>query len=152
MNVLAHKREGSGGINFRSTVPSLFIKEEIYMLHFLAQHSVLADGISIHIGDNVWSFSLNFIIYLIIAAIVGFVAEFIVGWRLPFGFIGAIIAALIGIWLMTQVIIITGFGDINVYGVPVIRALIGAIIFVALWHLITYRTWFRRRRYSYRRY
>ena len=44
------------------------------MLHFLAQHSILADGISIHIGDNVWSFSLNFIIYLIIAAIVGFVS------------------------------------------------------------------------------
>jgi uncharacterized membrane protein YeaQ/YmgE (transglycosylase-associated protein family) len=127
------------------------MKEEIYMLQFLAQHSILADGISIHIGDNIWSFSLNFIIYLIIAAIVGFVAEFIVGWRLPFGFIGAIIAALIGIWLMTQVIILTGFGDINVNGVPIIRALIGAIIFVALWHLFTYRTWNRRRRYSYRR-
>ncbi len=122
------------------------------MLHFLAQHSILADGISIRIGNNVWSFSLNFIIYLIIAAIVGFVAESIVGWRLPFGFIGAIIAALIGIWLMTQVIILTGIGDINVYGVPIIRALIGAIIFVALWHLLTYRTWYRRRRYYYRRY
>lgn len=122
------------------------------MLHVLVQHSILADGISIHIGDNVWTISLNFIIYLIIAAIVGFVAEFIVGWRLPFGFIGAIIAALIGIWLMTQVIVITGLGDINVFGVPIIRALIGAIIFVAIWHLITYRGWHRRRRYSYRRY
>ena len=122
------------------------------MLHLLVQHSILADGISIHIGDNVWTISLNFIIYLIIAAIVGFLAEFIVGWRLPFGFIGAIIAALIGIWLMTQVIIISGLGDINVYGVPIIRALIGAVIFVAIWHLITYRSWSRRRRYSYRRY
>jgi uncharacterized membrane protein YeaQ/YmgE (transglycosylase-associated protein family) len=121
------------------------------MFHFLAQYSILADGITIRIGNNVWSFSLNFIIYLIIAAIVGFLAEFVVGWRLPFGFIGAIIAALIGIWIMTQVIIITGFGDINVYGVPIIRALIGAIIFVALWHLLTYRTWYRRRPY-YRRY
>jgi len=122
------------------------------MLHLLAQHSILADGISIHIGDKVWSFSLNFIIYLIIAALVGFAAEFIVGWRLPFGFIGAIIAALLGIWLMTQVIVLTGIGDINVYGVPIVRALIGAILFVALWHLLTYRTWHRRRRYSYRRY
>jgi uncharacterized membrane protein YeaQ/YmgE (transglycosylase-associated protein family) len=122
------------------------------MLHLLAQHSILADGISIHIGENVWSFSLNFIIYLIIAAIVGFAAEFIVGWRLPFGFIGAIIAALLGIWLMTRVIILTGIGDVNVYGVPIVRALIGAILFVALWHLLTFRTWSRRRRYSYRRY
>jgi uncharacterized membrane protein YeaQ/YmgE (transglycosylase-associated protein family) len=122
------------------------------MSYLLAQSSVLADVISIRIGDNVWSFSLNFIIYLIIAALVGFVAESIVGWRLPFGFIGAIIAALVGVWLMTQVIILTGISDINVYGVPIIRALIGAIILVALWHLITAPAWRRRRRYYYRRY
>jgi len=122
------------------------------MLHLLAQNIVLAAGITIRIGDNVWTIGFNFIIYLIIAALVGFAAEFIVGWRLPFGFIGAIIAALIGIWLMTQVIILTGISDINVYGVPIIRALIGAIIFVALWHLLTFRTWSRRRRYYYRRY
>ena len=96
--------------------------------------------------------TLSQLIYLAIAAVVGIVAEFIVGWRLPFGFIGAIIAALIGIWLMTQVIILTGIGDVNVYGVPIVRALIGAILFVALWHLLTFRTWSRRRRYSYRRY
>src|SRR5947207_3381294 len=118
----------------------------------LALNLILADGVTIKIGDNIWSFGLNFIVYLIIAAVIGLLAEFIVGWRLPFGFIGAIIAALIGIWLMSNVIIITGIGDINVYGVPIIRALIGAIIFVALWHLLTYRTWYRRRRYYYRRY
>src|SRR3989440_10992838 len=122
------------------------------MLHLFAMSTVMADGVTIKIGDHVWSFGLNIIIYLLVAAIVGLVAESIVGWRLPFGFIGAIIAALIGIWLMTQVIILTGIGDINVYGVPIIRALIGAIIFVALWHLLTYRTWYRRRRYYYRRY
>jgi uncharacterized membrane protein YeaQ/YmgE (transglycosylase-associated protein family) len=95
-------------------------------------------GVTIKIGDNVWSFGLNFIIYLIIAAIVGLVAEAIVGPpRLPLGFIGAIIAALIGVWLMTNVILIGGIGDIYVYGVPLIRALIGAIILVAIWHLIT---------------
>jgi uncharacterized membrane protein YeaQ/YmgE (transglycosylase-associated protein family) len=52
---------------------------------------------------------------------------------------------------MTQVIILTGIGDFNVNGVPIIRALIGAIILVALWHLLTYRSWSRRRRYYYRR-
>src|SRR5207248_7275295 len=122
------------------------------MLHLFAMSTVMADGVTIKIGDHVWSFGLNIIIYLLVAAIVGLVAEAIVGWRLPFGFVGAIIAALVGIWLMTQVIIITGIGDINVFGVPIIRALIGAIIFVALWHLLTYRTWYRRRRYYYRRY
>jgi len=89
----------------------------------------------------------------VVAAIVGLVAEFIVGWRLPFGIVGAVIAGLIGVWLMTQVIIVSGFNDINVGDVPLIRALIGAIILVALWHLLTYRGWGRReRRRYYRRY
>ena len=121
------------------------------MLYLSYLGMVLADGITIKIGSNVWSFGLNFILYLVIAAIVGFLAEFIVGWRLPFGFIGAIIAALIGIWLMTNVIIINGIGDITLFNVPIIRALIGAIILVAIWHLITYGFARRRpRRYSYR--
>src|SRR2546423_4621405 len=111
------------------------------MLHLLALSTVIGDGITIKIGNDAWTIGLGFIIYLIIAAIVGLVAEAIIGWRVPFGFVGAIIAAVIGIWLMTQVIIITGVGDINIQGVPIIRALIGAIIFVALWHLITYGLW-----------
>ena len=102
----------------------------------LALQLILADGVTIHLGDNVWTFDTKFIIYLIVAAVVGFVAEFIVGRRLPFGFVGAIIAALIGVWLLTKVIIITGIGDINVYGVPIFRALVGAIILVAIWQLL----------------
>src|SRR5437763_8547601 len=116
------------------------------MLHLLALSTVIGDGVTIKIGSNVWTIGLGFIIYLIIAAIVGLIAEAIVGWRVPFGFIGAIIAAIVGIWLMTQVIIITGIGDINLFNVPIIRALIGAIIFVAVWHLITYGI-YRGRRY-----
>jgi len=119
------------------------------MLHLLALSTVIGDGITIKIGNDAWTIGLGFIIYLIIAAIVGLIAEAILGWRVPFGFVGAIIAAIIGIWLMTQVIIITGIGDINIYGVPIIRALIGAIIFVALWHLITYGLWRARRRRRY---
>ena len=119
------------------------------MLHLLALSTVIGDGVTIKIGNDAWTIGLGFIIYLIIAAIVGFVAEAIVGSRVPFGFVGAIIAAIVGIWLMTQVIIITGIGDIYIYGVPIIRALIGAIILVALWHLITYGlSRARRRRYA----
>lgn len=111
---------------------------------------ILADGVTIHIGDNVWTFGTNFIVYLIIAAIVGIIAEFIVGWRLPLGIVGAIILGVIGIWLMTQVIQISGFSDFYIDGVPLIRALIGAIILVAIWHALTYRAWSRRGR-GYRR-
>jgi uncharacterized membrane protein YeaQ/YmgE (transglycosylase-associated protein family) len=102
----------------------------------LALQLILADGVTIKLGDNVWTFGLNFLIYLIVAAVVGLVAEALVGRRLPFGFVGAIIAALIGVWLLTKVIIISGIGDINVYGVPIFRALVGAIILVAIWQLL----------------
>jgi uncharacterized membrane protein YeaQ/YmgE (transglycosylase-associated protein family) len=112
---------------------------------------ILADGVTIKLGDNVWTFGWYFIIYLIVAAVVGLVAETLVGWRLPFGFVGAIVAALVGAWLLTKVIILTGIGDITVYGVPIVRALIGAVILVALWHLLTFSLWRGRGRSSYRR-
>ena len=121
------------------------------MLHLFIHSAVFADGITIRFGSNTWSLGTNLIVYLIVGALVGLVAEFLVGWRLPFGIIGAIIAGLIGAWLMTKVIIIGGVGDITVAGVPILRALIGAILLVAVWHLLTYRTWRSRHRY-YRRY
>lgn len=99
---------------------------------------VFADGVTIQLGKYVVTFGLDFIIYLLIAGIVGLVAEYIVGWRVPLGIIGAVIAALVGMWLVTQVIPISVVGDIVFYGVPVIRALIGAILFVVLWHLLTF--------------
>jgi uncharacterized membrane protein YeaQ/YmgE (transglycosylase-associated protein family) len=112
---------------------------------------ILADGVTIQLGGNIWTFDPSFIMYLIVAAIVGLVAESLVGWRLPFGFIGAIIAALVGAWLLTKVIIISGIGDLNVFGVPIFRTLVGAIILVAIWHLLTFGLWRGRSRHSYRR-
>lgn len=106
--------------------------------------------ISIHVGNQTWTFGTNLIVYLVVAAVVGLIAEFLVGWRLPFGIVGAIIAGVIGIWLMTQVITISGLPTFSIDGVPVIQALIGAVILIAIWHLITYRSWSGRSRY-YRR-
>ncbi len=101
----------------------------------------------------VFSISVSFLIYLAIAAIVGLVAESLIGWRLPFGVLGAVLASLLGIWLLTDVITVNIPGDLTIAGqpIPIIKALLGAIIVVALWHLITYPAWHRRRRYYYRR-
>ena len=103
---------------------------------------ILADGITISIGDRIWSFGPDIILYLVVAAIVGIIAEMIVGWRVPFGIVGAVIAGVVGIWLMTKVIVISGVSvnghaDFYLWGVPLVRAVIGAIILVALWHLLT---------------
>jgi uncharacterized membrane protein YeaQ/YmgE (transglycosylase-associated protein family) len=89
------------------------------------------------------------VIYWGIAAIVGLLAEFIVGWRIPFGIVGAIIAALIGIWLLTNVVQVNIPGDFTIAGqpIPLIKALLGAIIVVAIWHALTFPSWRRRHRY-----
>lgn len=99
---------------------------------------ILADGVTIKLGNNVWTFGTNFLLYLVVAAVVGLVAEALVGRRLPFGFVGAIIAALVGAWLLTKVIVISEIGDINVFGVQIFRALVGAIILVAIWQLLAF--------------
>jgi uncharacterized membrane protein YeaQ/YmgE (transglycosylase-associated protein family) len=98
---------------------------------------VLASGITVSVGQYSFALSFNLLLYLLIAAIVGLVAEAIVGWRVPFGIVGAVIFALIGMWVMTNIIVIKGMGDYVLYGVPLIHTLIGAVIMVMIWHLIT---------------
>jgi uncharacterized membrane protein YeaQ/YmgE (transglycosylase-associated protein family) len=113
--------------------------------------ALLAEAIAVKWGDQLWAFGFNSMVYLIVAVVVGFVAESILGWRLPLGIVGTIIAALLGSWILTKVLIITGIGGLIVFEVPLFRALLGAILLVALWYLLTYRLW-RRPRPSYRRY
>jgi uncharacterized membrane protein YeaQ/YmgE (transglycosylase-associated protein family) len=107
--------------------------------------------ITINVGNLHLALYQSQLMYLLIAAIVGFVAEFIVGWRLPFGIIGAIIAALIGMWIVTNMVILIIPGDPVLFGMPLFKALIGATLFTALWYLLTYRLWHRRRPYYQRR-
>jgi uncharacterized membrane protein YeaQ/YmgE (transglycosylase-associated protein family) len=107
--------------------------------------------ITINVGNLHLALYQSQLMYLLVAAIVGFVAEFIVGWRLPFGIIGAIIAALVGIWIVTNVVILIIPGDPVLFGMPLFKALIGAIMFTALWYLLTYRLWRHRRPYYHRR-
>jgi uncharacterized membrane protein YeaQ/YmgE (transglycosylase-associated protein family) len=101
--------------------------------------------ITINLGNLHLALYLSQVMYFVIAALVGFIAEFIVGWRLPFGIIGAIIAALIGLWIVNNLVILIIPGDPILFGVPLFKALIGATLFAALWYLLTYRLWHRRR-------
>ena len=107
--------------------------------------------VTINVGNMHLALYLSQIMYLLVAAIVGFVAEFIVGWRLPFGIVGAIIAGLVGIWIVTNVVILIIPSDPVLFGIPLFKALIGATLFAALWYLLTYRLWHHRRPYYQRR-
>ena len=114
----------------------------------LVASQALANIAGIILGDQI-VITTGTLIYLGIAAIVGFIAESIVGWRLPFGIIGAIVAALVGIWLLNHVIQVSIPGDFTVAGqpIPIIKAFLGAILVVALWHMLTFPRWRRRERY-----
>src|SRR5215471_2018066 len=105
--------------------------------------------ITINVGDLHLALYLSQVMYLLVAAIIGFIAEFIVGWRLPFGIIGAIITALVGIWIVNNLVILVIPGDPVVFGVPFFKALIGATLFAALWYLLTYRLWRHRLLYNH---
>lgn len=67
------------------------------------------------------------LVYLLIAAVVGLIAERIVGTG-PWGLLGNVIAGLVGIFLMLRVLGWVVPGDISVEGVPIITAILGAII------------------------
>jgi uncharacterized membrane protein YeaQ/YmgE (transglycosylase-associated protein family) len=67
------------------------------------------------------------VVYLLVAAIVGLVAERIVGSG-PWGLLGSIIVGLLGIWVMLNVVHWVVPGDLQVAGVPVLTAILGAVI------------------------
>jgi uncharacterized membrane protein YeaQ/YmgE (transglycosylase-associated protein family) len=75
---------------------------------------------------------LGLIITLLIAGVVGWTADKIVPGELPFGWLGAIAAGLLGAWLGGMLL-----GDLGpgIAGIAIIPALLGAIIiaFVADW-------------------
>ncbi|GAC1376458.1 MAG: hypothetical protein NVSMB44_45320 [Ktedonobacteraceae bacterium] len=101
------------------------------------------------------------LIYWGLAALVGLIAEFLVGWRLPLGIVGAIAASLLGVWIFTNVISLQIAGDVTIAGqsFPIVKAFLGAVVVVTLWHMLTYPAWRKRdryrrgydRRYAYRR-
>ena len=67
------------------------------------------------------------IVFLLIAAIVSIIAERLVGIG-PWGLLGNIIVGVIGIWLMLYVLHVVLPGDPVVAGVPILTAILGAII------------------------
>jgi uncharacterized membrane protein YeaQ/YmgE (transglycosylase-associated protein family) len=101
------------------------------------------------IKDFHLSLSLSELLYWSIAIVIGTIARLIFGRRFPFGIIGTILVALIGIWFATEIILIDVPQDIIYYGTPLFKATVGAIAFEILWYFIayhSYRVWSRRRR------
>jgi len=79
---------------------------------------------------------VGFIVLLVVAAVVGAVAEALVGYRPGYGWVGTIIVGLIGAWLGSALFRIGPF----VGGIPLISAIIGAVILTAVLKLISARS------------
>ncbi|TAK33545.1 MAG: GlsB/YeaQ/YmgE family stress response membrane protein [Chloroflexota bacterium] len=65
---------------------------------------------------------------LVMAGIIGWLADQIVPGRMPFGVLGAVVAGLLGSWLGW--ILIGNFGP-PIFGIRVIPAFLGALILTA---------------------
>jgi uncharacterized membrane protein YeaQ/YmgE (transglycosylase-associated protein family) len=76
---------------------------------------------------------VGLIVYLLVALLAGIIAERLVGAALPGGLIGTILAALLGIALMLNVLHFAVPGDVQVGGVPLITAILGAALVLVLW-------------------
>ncbi len=80
----------------------------------------------------------NLIIWLIIAALVGFVGELIARRRTPFGLVGAIILGFIAIFLVVGVFNVHIVGEPTINGVPLLTSIIVAAILVFIWSAFAY--------------
>ncbi len=85
------------------------------------------------------------IVYIVIAGLSTYLAARVIRTRYPFGFVGALIAALVGEWLMINVLHILLAPEISYGGVPIITAIAGALILALLWAVVADNT--RRRRW-----
>jgi len=75
---------------------------------------------------------LGLLVLLIVAAIAGACGEMIAGGKVPGGWIGSILAGLVGAWLGGMLI---HFGPV-IGGIQVIPAIIGAALFVVVLRLL----------------
>jgi uncharacterized membrane protein YeaQ/YmgE (transglycosylase-associated protein family) len=79
------------------------------------------------------------IIWIIIAALIGIIGEFIAGRRAPAGILGAIMIGLLSIFLIVGFFHFHIVGEPTIQGVPIISTIIAAIILVAIWSSVAYR-------------
>lgn len=86
------------------------------------------------------------VVLLLVGLLVGLVAETIVGTHVPLGYAGAVILGFLGAWVATHVLHFSISPEYTVNGVPLFRALIGAVILAFLWSLTMGRgRWYVRR-------
>ena len=89
----------------------------------------------------------HLIALILVGALCGLIAERLIRSSLPYGLIGAIAAGLIGAWLWVDVLHLPALvPDLALAGIPIISAILGAIILILVFNLVTSRGRLRWRR------
>ena len=78
----------------------------------------------------------HLLVLLIVGAIAGLIGERLVSRGMPGGLIGAIVAGLIGAWLMVDVLHVVLAPELSLAGIPVLSAILGAAVVVLLFSLV----------------
>ena len=78
----------------------------------------------------------HLIVLLIVGALAGLIGERLVGRGMPLGLAGAIVAGLVGAWLMVDVLRLVIAPELSLAGIPLLSAIIGAAIVVFLLSLV----------------
>jgi uncharacterized membrane protein YeaQ/YmgE (transglycosylase-associated protein family) len=82
---------------------------------------------------------LHLIVLLVVGIVCGLIAERVVHSSLPFGWIGAAVAGFVGAWLMVDVLHVVSLPTLAIEGLPIVSAILGAIIVVFLFSLVAGR-------------
>jgi uncharacterized membrane protein YeaQ/YmgE (transglycosylase-associated protein family) len=81
----------------------------------------------------------HLLVLLLVGALAGLIGERLVGRGMPFGLVGAIVAGLVGAWLMVDVLHLVIAPELALAGIPIISAILGAAIIVLLLSLLAGR-------------
>jgi uncharacterized membrane protein YeaQ/YmgE (transglycosylase-associated protein family) len=90
----------------------------------------------------------HLIVLLIVGALAGLIGERLVNRGMPGGLIGAIVAGLVGAWLMVDVLRLVIAPELSLAGIPIISAILGAAIVVFLLSLVARQGMFGARRWG----
>src|ERR1700686_3733467 len=82
---------------------------------------------------------LHLIVLLVVGTVCGLIAERVVHSALPFGWIGAAVAGFVGVWLMGVVFNLVILRKLSIEGLPIVSAILGAIIVVVVFSLVAGR-------------
>src|SRR5260370_17636922 len=89
----------------------------------------------------------HLIVLLLVGAVAGLIGERLVGRGMPGGLLGAIVAGLVGAWLMVDILHVVIAPELSLGGIPVLSAFLGAATVVLLFSLEALdsfsRGWFR---------